>query len=71
MDSDSFANGRLSGPRCLCGRVAVFERVMTTRVALYTLNREGERLRLVSERQPRSSTSYLCPLHGRPLVGGG
>jgi hypothetical protein len=36
MDSDSFANGRLSGPRCSCGRVAVFERVMTNRVALYT-----------------------------------
>jgi hypothetical protein len=70
MDSELSAAGRTSNPHCSCGRPAVFERVLTTRVLMYTLNQEGERLRLVSDRQPRSSTSYLCALHGRPLIGG-
>jgi hypothetical protein len=68
MDSKSCATGSVSGPRCSCGRVAVFEREMVMHVYMYTLSQEGERLRLVSERQPRSSISYLCAIHGRPLM---
>jgi hypothetical protein len=61
-----------AGPRCtVCEGIAIYEHVTVVSTRIYLLNQEGERGRLLTERQPRTSVSYTCPQHGRPFGAAG